>query len=43
MFLICHVTACLKGYVNLWVEAPHGSHHLSVFGVWSGVSEDKSI
>ena len=21
IFLICHVTACLKGYVNLWMEA----------------------
>ena len=28
-FLICHVTTCLKGCVNLWVEAPHGMSPLS--------------
>ena len=24
MFLTCHVAAYLKGYVNLWVQVPHG-------------------
>lgn len=23
LFLICHVTAYLEGYVNLWVKVPH--------------------
>ena len=29
MFLICGVTACLKGYVSLWVEP---LLHLAMFG-----------
>ena len=31
MFLTCHVAAYLKGYVNLWVQVPHGrspSYHV---------------
>ena len=35
-----HVTTCLTGYVNLWVEATHGKL-LPMFGVhWSGASGD---
>ena len=33
----------LKGFVNLWVEAPHGeeSQHLAIFGGhWSSASGD---
>ena len=36
MFNVCHVTPCLKGYVNFWVEVPHG-RFLSCNIWWSSV------
>ena len=36
-----HLTTCLTGYVNLWVEPLHASQHLSIFGGhWSSTSKD---
>ena len=26
------MNTCLKGYTNLWVEAPHGEPHLGMLG-----------
>ena len=42
MFLICHVTSRLKGYVILWVEATHGKSppFHEVDGYWSCASGD---
>ena len=36
-----HVTTCLKGYVNSWVEAPNGkSPPCHVWWPWSNASGD---
>ena len=41
MFLICHVIACLKGYVSLLKDTPYSTSTLAMFGVhWLSASRD---
>ena len=43
-FIICHLTACLKGYVNSWVEALHSKSPFGMFGGnWRSASGDERI